>query len=483
MSGTNGTNGKASGRSMADVLAPFPGHAMGALGPNSEEAERAVLAGFLLENGYIANFSLEPRLFYGERHQILYAAMAELWEEGEPIDLRTMQARLEEKALFEKAGGISYLANLDLDLPDLGRLDSYVGIIKDRAFRRDYMNEATRMIRAANDGTKDQAALISALQTAILKLQSKTEARTDDFKPLGPEAAALLDEIEATAPGHSPGVTTGFAPIDTLTNGMSPGKFWVLGGRPGAGKTAFALNVAMNQAEAGIPVSFVSLEMSIRGLVVRVLSSGSGVRSRRFLRGYSDAMERDSMRRFVKQAEFLPLYINDQPAQRIEKIGNFARALVAKGMCRVLMLDHLRHILCEAMRSRTEEIAFITRFLVGLAKELDITAVLLAQLNRNIEHRGPDAIPIPSDFEGGGSIEQDADVIAFLHRDQTKDVAGTHVGSHFIAAKNRDGDTGRPPKEKGIAPDGPDLIFDRSTTTFFLPAPEVDASGSWGGEQ
>lgn len=480
MSGTNGTGGRVS---MAELIAPTPGMSMGALGPNSEEAERAVLAGFMLENGHIASFSLEPKLFYGERHQILYAAMAELWEEGSPIDLRTMQARLQEKALFEKAGGISYLANLDLDLPDLGRIDSYVAVIRDRAFRRDYMGAAERMIRSACDGTKDQTALLAGLQALVAKIQGSADIGTADYKPVGQEIMAALEEVESTAPGHSPGVTTGYEPIDTLTSGMRPEELWVIGGRPGAGKTAFALNVAVKQAQSGVPVCVVSLEMSLRGLAVRALSSGSGVRSRRFLRGYSDQFELESLWRFVRESAHLPLYINDRPAQRIEKICETARALVAEGKCRVLYIDHLRHILCEPMRSRTEEIAFITRALMGLAKELGITVVLLAQLNRNIEHRGPDAVPIPSDFEGGGSIEQDAHVLAFLHRDQSKDVAGAHSGSHFIAAKNRDGDTGRPPREKGIAADGPDLIFDRSTTTFYLPAPEIGASGSWGGEQ
>ncbi len=446
--------------------------------PHSEENERAVLACFSLANDLLDEFPLDPKLFYGERHRILYAAMAQLREDGEPVDLRTMQAYLEQHDLFARAGGISYLANLDVDLPDLGSIGAYVKVLEDRAFRRDLLDVTARMSRAALDGAKDQGALLAALQTAYAKLQSGASAGTGDFKPFGPEVMALVDELEATPHGHTPGVTTGFSTIDDLTNGMLPGKFWGLAGRPGSGKTSLGMNFALNQAEAGIAVAVISLEMSLRGVVVRALSSGSGVRSRKFLRGQVDAVERFSMRQFATQSAHLPLYISERPQLTIQKICELARALVAEGKCRVLYIDHLRHILCDQGRTRTEEIAGITRALVALAKELGITIVLLIQLNRDIEKRGADAIPQPSDLEASGAIEQDLDMLAFVHRDQSKDVAGMPSGSQFRVAKNRDGDTGRPNRPPGLADDGFDLVFDRSTTTFYLPAADYSGMGA-----
>lgn len=450
--------------------------------PNSEESEMAVLAGFMLDNSFLDEYPVDPRLFYFERNRILYEAMAAVRLDG-PVDLRTMQAYLEQNGLFAKAGGISYMANLDLALPDLGRIGAYVKVLEDRAFRRDFLEATDRLSRAALDGAKDQGALLSALQAALAKLQSGAAVSTDDFKPFGPAVMALVDELEATPVGHAPGLTTGFSTIDDLTNGMMPGKFWGIAGRPGSGKTSLGMNFALAQAESGIPVAVISLEMSLRGVVVRALSSGSGVRSRKFLRGQVDAVERFSMRQFATQSAHLPLYISERAALRIEKICELARALVAEGKCRVLYIDHLRHILCEPGRSRTEEIATITRALVGLAKELGITIVLLIQLNRDIEKRGTDAIPQPSDLEASGAIEQDLDVLAFVHRDQAKDVAGQPSGSQFRVAKNRDGDTGRPQRPPGFPEDGPDLIFDRATTTFYLPAADYSGAPSAGGDE
>src|SRR5436190_4900698 len=299
--------------------------------PYSEEAERAVLAAVLLDPQLLAVMAgrLVVEDFYLERHQLIYQAMLDLQLAGTLIDLRTLQARLEARAAIENVGGIAYLATLDLDLPDLGRVETYVELVKGRSLRRRLIRACSEVMRDCLDGGLDAAQALGRAEEAILGLGE--EAIPRGFEAIGTVFQSTLEDLEERSPSAMVGVASGFIDLDEMTRGLNPGNLIIIAGRPGMGKTSFAMNVAQNVAiREKTTVGVYSLEMSKQELALRVLASESDVEFRSLRTGHMSQKQWGRVIQTVKSMSGAPLYIDDSANPTMLEVASKARRLKAE---------------------------------------------------------------------------------------------------------------------------------------------------------
>jgi replicative DNA helicase len=414
--------------------------------PHSEESERAVLAAVLLDPRILPTITgrLRPDDFYSEKHRTLYQAMIDLQEERTGIDLRTLQARLEQQAQLDEVGGVAYLASLDLDLPDIGRSDAYVEIVKERSIRRRLIAASGEIIRDCLDGGLAAAEALGKAEQAVLGLGEEAVRR--GFVSLGEVFHATLEDLEERPGSTLIGLPTGFTDFDRMTHGLNRSNLIIVAGRPGMGKTSFALNVAQHVAiREKRPVAIFSLEMSQQELALRVLCSEADVPFSRLRSGHLSQKQWSRIIQTVRGTSDAPLFIDDSPNPSLLEVGSKARRLKAEKGLDLLVLDYLQLMQAGGRyENRTLEIGAISRGLKQLAKELDIPVVALSQLSRQPERRGSDHRPQLADLRESGSIEQDADLVAFIYRDEIyhpedEDVKGL---AEVILAKHRNGETG-----------------------------------------
>lgn len=413
--------------------------------PASEESERAVLGGVLLDPSILPTISgrLRAEDFYGDRHQILYQAMLDLQDERVEIDLRTLQARLEQRGQFEMVGGLSYISGLDLDLPDIGRIDNYVEIVKERSIRRRLIQTSSQIIRDCLDGGLEASAALGRAEQAILGLGE--EAIQRGFAAIANVLHATLEELEERPGTMLTGVPTGFTDLDRITQGLNRGNLIIIAGRPGMGKTSFALNVAQHVAiRERKTVGIFSLEMSQQELALRILCSEADISFARLRSNRVTPKEWTKIIQTVRSIGDAPLFIDDSPNPSLLEVASKARRLKAERGLAVLVLDYLQLMQAGGRyESRNLEIAAISRGLKQLAKEIDIPVIALSQLSRQPERRGSDHRPQLADLRESGSIEQDADMVAFVYRDEVYDPRDENKGlAELIIAKHRNGETG-----------------------------------------
>jgi len=415
--------------------------------PHSDESERAVLAAALLDPAKLPAVSerLTSEDFYSERHRLLYQAMLDLQATSTTLDLRTLQARLEQQGKLGTVGGVAYLASLDLDLPDLGRLESYVEIVKERSVRRRLIAACGEITRASLDGGVEAPQALDLAERAVLELGE--EAIRRGFVSLDEIFHATLEELEERPGRLQTGIPTGFLDLDKQILGLNPGNLIIIAGRPGMGKTSFALNVAQHVAlhEKKVVAVF-SLEMSREELALRILSSESSVGFKRLRSGHLSQAQWNKVVKTVKavSSERSPMFIDDSANPSLLEVASKARRLKAERGLDLVIVDYLQ--LMEAggrFENRNLEIASITRHLKQLAKELDIPVIALSQLSRRPEQRGKDHRPQLSDLRESGSIEQDADLVIFIYRDEVYNEMTEHPGeAELIISKHRNGPTG-----------------------------------------
>ncbi len=401
--------------------------------PHSAESERAVLAAILLSPGALATVRLAPADFYVGSHRKVYEAMLELERAGREIDLRTLQARLEDVGDLEKVGGLAFLAGLDLDLPDLARVETYAGIVRDRALRRRLIRECHEIARSSFDSRgRSGAALVGEAARRICALGEAGGRR--GFQGVDGALRAAVDQLEERLSGPI-GVRTGFAGLDRLTEGLVAGNLVIVAGRPGLGKTAFALNVAQHVAiREGLPVAFLSLEMAREEVALRILSSESGLSFREVRAARLDEREWRALYETLRRVWEAPLLVADEAATVFEVASGARRLRLEMGLA-LLVVDYLQLMdVGERFETRELEVSFLSRFLKRLAKELGIPVMALSQLSRRSEHRG-DRRPRLADLRESGAIEQDADLVLFLHE-------GDGGARELIVAKHRNGATG-----------------------------------------
>jgi len=426
--------------------------------PHSEESERAVLGGVMLDTSVLATISgrLRAEDFYSERHQILYQAMLDLQDEQVEIDLRTLQARLEQRGQLDRIGGLAYLTGLDLDLPDIGRIDAYVEIVKERSVRRRLIQMSGQIIRNCLDGGLEAKEALGRAEQAVLSLGE--EAIQRGFAQLSTVLHSTLEELEERPGTMLTGVPSGFVDFDRITQGLNRGNLIIIAGRPGMGKTSFALNVAQHvTVRERKTVGIFSLEMSQQELALRILCSEADIS---FARLRSNRVSQKEWTRIIQTVRAIgdaPLFIDDSPNPTLLEVASKARRLKAERGLSVIVLDYLQLMQAGGKyENRNLEISAISRGLKQLAKELEIPVIALSQLSRQTERRGSDHRPQLSDLRESGSIEQDADMVAFIYRDEVYSPTEENKGlAELIIAKHRNGETGTI-----------DLVFLGETTSF-----------------
>ncbi|MGB6335239.1 MAG: replicative DNA helicase [Thermoanaerobaculia bacterium] len=413
--------------------------------PHSDESERAVLAGALLDPALLPVVvgRLAPEDFYTERHRTIYRSMVDLQAAEVEVDLRTLQASLEQQDKLESVGGVAYLAGLDLDLPDLGRLDTYVEIVKERSVRRRLIEACGEITRHCLDGGLEAQEALGRAEQAILGLGE--EAVQKGFVKLGQIFHETLADLEDRPERGFLGLSSGFADLDTMTRGFHPGNLVVIAGRPGMGKTSLALNIAEHTAiHENRPVGLFSLEMSQEELALRILSSQVDISFGPLRSGHLSQKQWTKVVQAVKTVSQAPLFIDDSANPSMLEIASKARRLRAESGLDLIVVDYLQLMQGTARyENRNLEIAAITRSLKQLAKELRIPVIALSQLSRQPERRSGDHRPQLADLRESGSIEQDADVVVFIYRDELYDDETTDKGiAELIVAKHRNGETG-----------------------------------------
>ncbi len=413
--------------------------------PHSEESERAVLAGALLDPALLPSVSgrLTPEDFYSDRHRTVYRSMLDLQAAGTQIDMRTLQASLEQKDKLEAVGGVAYLASLDLDLPDLNRLDTYVEIVKERSVRRRLIEACGEITRTCLDGGLEAQEALGRAEQTILGLGE--EAIQRGFVPIGRVFQETLADIEERPGKGLLGVPTGYVDLDEMTRGLNTGNLIVIAGRPGMGKTSLALNIAQHVAiHEGRPVGIFSLEMSQQELALRILSAEVDVPFGPLRSGHLTQKQWRRVIDTVRKVSAAPLHVDDSANPSLLEIASKARRLRAEAGLDLLILDYLQLMQSGGRyENRNLEIAAITRGLKQLAKELGLPVIALSQLSRMPERRSGDHRPQLADLRESGSIEQDADLVIFIYRDEMYDRESPDKGvAELILAKHRNGATG-----------------------------------------
>jgi replicative DNA helicase len=413
--------------------------------PHSEESERAVLGGALVDPGVFA--SLSGRLvggdFFAERNRLIFEAMLEVQASDNAIDMRTLQAQLEQRKQLEKIGGVAYLASLDLELPDLGRLDSYVEIVKERSVRRRLIAACGDITRNCLDGGLIAQEALGRAEQAILGLGE--DAIQKGFVPLSKIFKDTLADLEERPTSGLVGLSTGFTDLDDMTKGLVPANLIIIAGRPGMGKTSLALNIAEHVAiRENKAVGVFSLEMSQHELALRVISAESDVPFGPLRSGHLSQRQWNKVVETVRSVSAAPLFIDDSANPTLLEIASKARRLKAEQDLGLIVVDYLQLMQAGGRyENRNLEISAITRGLKQLAKEVNVPVVALSQLSRNPERRGSDRRPQLADLRESGSIEQDADLVAFIYRDEVYNPETEDPGiAELIISKHRNGETG-----------------------------------------
>ncbi|HEV8239741.1 MAG TPA: replicative DNA helicase [Thermoanaerobaculia bacterium] len=377
--------------------------------PHSEESERAVLAGILLEPEVLATVAsrLVEGDFYFERHQRIYRAMIDLQGAATEVDLRTLQARLEQQGHIDAVGGLAYLAGLDVDLPDLGRIDSYVEIVKERSLRRRLIQACSDVTRSALDGGLEANEALGKAEQAILGLGEEAVAR--GFVSLGRVLDKTMEDIEERPGSTLIGIPTGFTDLDRMTHGLNKGNLIIIAGRPGQGKTSLALNIAQYVAvHQNKPVGVFSLEMSEQELALRILCSEADVSFSRLRAGHLSQKQWQTIVQTVRRLSPAPLFIDDSPNPSILEVASKTRRLRAELGLELIILDYLQLMQAGGRyENRNLEIAAISRSLKQLAKELEIPVIALSQLSRQPERRSGDHRPQLADLRESGCLTGD----------------------------------------------------------------------------
>jgi replicative DNA helicase len=414
--------------------------------PHSEEAERAVLGALLLEPLHIAQVRtrLEPRDWHIERHRLLYQAFLDVADAGSTPDLLTLQAHLQQAGEFDSIGGLAYLAKLDLDLPDLGRLDEYVSIVKERSVRRDLITDAQHIALAAASTTRPVHELLADLRSSADKLLGRA-ARTH-WEGAGAVLERLVAVLEEDRPKVLCGLTSGFPGWDQLGPGFLPGGLYVIAGRPGMGKTSLALDLTRHVAvELNRPVGVFSLEMRSDEIGLKLGAAEADIASRQLRTGHLSGRQWQDLFAATRRMISAPLFLDYSSGLVLRDLEARAWWLKAQHPDLALLIVDYLQLLSAGVRveNRRLEIALIARRLKELAGELGLPVIALSQLNRELTRRS-DPRPQLSDLAESDAIGQHADQVAFVHRPEvfapdSEDLRGL---AEIIVAKHRHGKTG-----------------------------------------
>lgn len=416
--------------------------------PSSEESERVILGAILLDNSVIAQAveHLKPEDFYSPLNRRVFAGMIALFEKQRQIDPIMIGEELRKEGSLDAIGGVTTITNLTFGLPHFSNVEEYIKVVKDKSVVRNLIRTCNSITSEALAEEDDAEAVLDHAEQQIFAL---AEARTrQSFSRVGPVADRVLARVKEHAAGQATGITglsTGFTELDDLTSGLQRTDLVIIAGRPSMGKTAFCLTLAQNAAvRSDAVVAVFSLEMSKEQLVTRMLSSEAHINAHRFRTGHLMSNEWERLAGAIGTLSDARIFIDDTPGISALEIRAKTRRLAAEQkQLDLIVIDYLQLMGgSKRAESRQQEVSQISRELKALAKEMDVPVVALSQLSRAPEARNPPK-PLMSDLRESGSIEQDADVVGFIYREDYYKESEENKGlAELIISKQRNGPTG-----------------------------------------
>ena len=474
----------------------------GHLQPQALDMEQAVLGALMIDKDAFSIVSeiLKPETFYEPRNQKIFQAVQSLNMSDRPVDIMTVTEQLKKDGTLEDVGGPAYIMDLSSHVASSAHIEYHARVLAQKFTARQLISFASLIETKAFDETQDVDELMQLAEGSLFEI-SKKNMRQDytQIDPVVKDAVEILQRAAANTDGLT-GISTGYIDLDDKTSGWQKSDLVIIAGRPAMGKTAFALSLAKNIAvDNQVPVAFFSLEMSNVQLVNRLISNVCEISGKKILNGQLDQEEWKRLDSRLRRLQ--PLYVDDTPGMSIFELRSKARRLVKEKGVQIIMIDYLQLMNANGARfgSRQEEVSTISRSLKGLAKELNIPILALSQLNRGVEGRegNEGKRPMLSDLRESGAIEQDADMVLFVHRPEYYRIFADEHGNdlrgmaQIIIAKHRKGATGdvllnfrgeytrfQNPQDVIIGPssptDGGEIIGSRMNDGDPLPPPPMD---------
>ncbi|MCC7204226.1 MAG: replicative DNA helicase [Phycisphaeraceae bacterium] len=434
------------------------------LPPHALEAEMCLLGSMILDGrfvGEVVQVITSPDDFYQTRHGLIFQALVDLYNRNIPIDLVQLQQKLSDMNALADVGGVQYLVELAEGVPSASSAAYYAKLVRDKAVLRSLIDAASQILQKAYTSGEPAAEQVDLAEREIFRL-AETQGSTD-AGALGQLLQETFAQLEAREGQQLTGLETGFLELDEMTSGLQGGEMIIVAGRPSMGKTAFALNIAEHVAATNKqPVAVFSLEMSRQQLAQRLLCSRSGVDSHRVRRNMLSEEEYGRLAMTVGDLADAPLFIDDSPGLSLLQLRARARRLAARHDIKAVFIDYMQLMSSPGAESRQQEVSELSRGIKALARELNVPVVCLSQLNRSPEAREGHR-PRMSDLRESGSIEQDADVVMMLHREEyyhnepewAQENPDKVNVAEVIISKQRNGPTGTVP-----------LHFNGNTTRF-----------------
>lgn len=426
--------------------------------PHSEEAERGVLSSILVDEKSIDKIIhlLNGDDFYYPAHKVVWNSLVDLVNDNKPVDIVTLSSRLKETGMLQKAGGIEYISTLVGIMPNAANIVYYANIVKDKALLRNLIKETGNIAEKCFTHVGEVSELLDEAEKNVFRIaEYKLKSEVRSIGVIVKDTFEMLEALYKKRDSIT-GVPTGYIDLDKMTNGFQKSDLIIIAGRPGMGKTAFALNIALNAASKYDKSTAVfSLEMSSGQLVQRLLASEARVESSKLRSGRLNMDEWTNLAEVAGRLNDYKIYIDDTPAISSLEIRAKCRRLKREGNLDLIIVDYLQLMSSTKGDNREQQISEMSRSLKALAKELNVPVIALSQLNRSVEGRN-DKRPVPSDLRESGAIEQDADIIIFLYRDDFYHKESKYPGiAEVIIAKHRNGSTGTVP-----------LVFIKEFTKF-----------------
>lgn len=427
---------------------------IGRIPPQAIDLEQSVLGAMMLDNAAL-NEAIDilrtKEAFYNPKHQIIFEAIATLYKSTTPVDLLTVTEQLRKLGSLETIGGAYYLSTLTNKVASAAHIEYHSRIIVEKYIQREVISISNKTLKDAYDETKDVFKVLSEAEEGLFEIaQNNMKKGFDSIQTAMHEAIIEIEKARENSDGVS-GVPTGFKDLDRVTSGWQRSDMVVIAARPAMGKTAFVLSMARNMAvDYNIPVAIFSLEMSSVQLVKRLISSEAQIDAQKLRRGNIEDYELQQIHTKIGRLSKAPIYIDDTPGISVFALRTKCRRLKQKHDIEIIIIDYLQLMTAENSKfgsNREQEISHISRSIKETAKELNVPVIVLSQLNRSVETRGGDKKPVLSDLRESGAIEQDADIVSFIHRPEyyglTQDENGNStVGvGNIIIAKHRNGST------------------------------------------
>lgn len=420
------------------------------LPPYSIEAEQSVLGGLMIDNNTWEQVAdqITGEDFYRRDHRLIFQAIVELAEKDEPLDVITLSEWLEQQNELENVGGLSYLGALAKNTPTAANIKSYAAIVRERSVLRQLIRVSTEIAESAyNTEGRSSAEILDKAENQVFQIAEQGARTNRGYKTVTELMGSTLEKIQELFESDAAytGVPTGFDDFDARTSGLQPSDLIIVAGRPSMGKTSFAMNIVESVAvKAKEAVAVFSMEMPGDQLVMRMLSSLGRIDSNKVRTGKLDDTDWPRLTSAVNILNEAPIFIDDTPGMSPMEIRARARRIKKEhGSLGLIVIDYLQLMqLHGSSENRATEISEISRSLKGLAKELQVPVIALSQLNRSLEQR-PNKRPVMSDLRESGAIEQDADLIVFIYRDEVYNEESPDKGTaEIIIAKQRNGPIG-----------------------------------------